>query len=484
MAQREHINVVFSTIFPANLEAFRHAQQILTRDHFGSDKIAALLWKFLGIYSDKYGGVASPAWIKERFKGKVSRSDYIVLEDMVDRYTTNDPSSLSAFKASVDDLHDEYIKTRTGQALVDALEITEHGKTVDGEEVIGHEAAREYISTALREIEAEYHVGDVAEGDVASDNDFLEEYYEVKSTRLEGGGGGIGFGIRSLDDHVGGVMPGDLVLIAGYTSSGKTQLLCQMAWHAAVNQKKNVFFSTTETVRRQVHSRIISRHSRLEKFGVPGGLNSKHILKGMLSEHHEKVFADVVEDMRKGDYGSILISQTPSDATLDYVEGRLIAWEQHTRRKCDLLLIDSVYLLSAPRKRGSEREEFNDLLRDSKRRATSLGIPIVTPWQIRREAWEKAVEGSGSAGFGYGLSAMSDTSEAEKSASVLIPLLKDPGEDNVVYAQVLKNRDGELLDSTVLHVDYRNAYLADSADVDYSGGDIGSDVRGSLMGAF
>ena len=478
----DHAHIVFSTIFPENLEAFRHAQQILTPDHFEGSKHARSLWAIMVRYSSKYSGIPTLAFLRDAIRKsvtKTSKSDFVVLEEMVARFVEEPGVSLSSFKASVDALHDEYIKTKTGRALVEAFEILEQGKEVDGETLHGHEAARDRIAQTVREIESEFHIGDISEGDATEDNDFVEEYARVKETYLSGDSGGIGFGITSLDTHVEGVMPGDLVLIGAFTGSGKTQMLCQMAWHASVNQGKNVFFSTTETVRRQVHSRIIARHSRLDKFGVDGGLNSKHILKGSLSAEHEDVMKDVLEDLRSGGYGSIYISQNTADATLDFVESRLVGWEQHTGKKADLMLIDSIYLLRPTRKRGTSREELVDLLQDSKRRATSLNIPVVSPWQITRDAWQKALDGNGS----YNKLSFSDTSEAEKSASILVTLLRDEDDPSSLHVQVLKNRDGEEMPGRVVAIDLRNAFFTDPEGLDTSSF-TGVDIGTNLLGAF
>lgn len=466
MSLKDHYKVIFSTIFPENLEAFRYAQTILTEEHFSGAMFERTLWTTLLKYSSKYGGIPTVEFLTDTFQKAPSsrRGDFIVLEEMVSNYVKNSSSSLSAFKASVDEIHEEYIKVKTGNAIAESFEILEQGLTIDGEVLHGHADARDHLADKLTNIEAEYHVGEISEGDVISDNDFMEEYNKVKEVAASGESGGIGFGIASLDRHVGGVLPGDLVLVAAFTGAGKTQALCQMAWHAAVNQKKNVFFSTTETVRRQVHVRIVARHSRLPKFGLDRGLNSRDILKGLLSAREEKIMGDVLDDLRTGGYGSIFISQNPADATWDFVESRIKSWEQRIGEKSDLALIDSIYLLKPTKKRATTREELVDLLQDGKRRGTALNIPIVSPWQITRGAWEKAVEGTSAAGFGYTKAALSDTSEAEKSASIILTLLRDPMDDSIVHTQILKNRDGEELGDTMLNIDLRNAFFSDGTE--------------------
>lgn len=123
----------------------------------------------------------------------------------------------------------------------------------------------------------------------------------------------------------------------------------------------------------------------------------------------------------------------------------------------DLLMVDSLNLLSPLSKRGNEREEYNDTLKRAKALATELALPLVSPWQITRTAFQAAASSNT-----YQLASLSDTSEAEKSASQIITLLRPDADDSSVVAQVLKSRMGETMRPETIYIDYRNSYFGES----------------------
>ena len=78
-------------------------------------------------------------------------------------------------------------------------------------------------------------------------------------------------------------------------------------------------------------------------------------------------------------------------------------------------------------------------------------LPVVSPWQVRREAWEKAQQ----LGM-YDSSATSGTAEATNSADVIVSLLAPVERDRYtdVQFQLLKSRDGETANGITVEADY------------------------------
>ena len=224
-------------------------------------------------------------------------------------------------------------------------------------------------------------------------------------------------------------------------------------------QGKNVFFATSETVRSTVRRRIIARHSRLPQFGLEKGLDSTDLKRGSLSPKQEEVLKEVVHDMdHNPNYGKIYIAQIPRGATLSYLEARMN--RQASMWQIDLGVMDYIALLKSDRRRNSEREEMNEVIKDTKVFATSFndgdGVPFITPWQIRRESHVDALRTGA-----YGLASLSDTAEIEKSADGIYTLLRTPESPGEVSFQTLKLRDGEIPNAINLVHDFRNAYLGD-----------------------
>lgn len=269
-----------------------------------------------------------------------------------------------------------------------------------------------------------------------------------------------------------------------------SMLTTQIAWDAAVTQGKNVFFSTSETIRPQVRRRLLARHSRLPQFGLPRGLNSADLKNGTLSPEEEEVFEQVVDDFTTNPtYGKIHLAQVPRGATLGFLEARLNRQQQNWN--IDLVVIDYLALLKPDRHRQTSREEFNDVLKDAKVMATAhdggRGVPIISPWAMSQTAYKEALR-TGE----YQLANLAETSEAEKSPDQIWAMLRLPDAPNEVKMQSLKNRDGDTPSSFVLATDYRAAFLGqkDSSGMaslldtgeDSSFGGSPADDLGALLG--
>jgi replicative DNA helicase len=270
-------------------------------------------------------------------------------------------------------------------------------------------------------------------------------------------------GIPSIDDRTSGFQNGELILIAGYTGEGKSMFAAQTAWHAAVEQGKNVFFATSETIRPQVRRRILARHSRQQQFGLREGFNTTDLKNATLSDEHIDLLNDVVHDLGHNPaYGKLYIAQIPRGGSLGFLEARL--QRQQSQWNIDLLIVDYLALLRPERRRGTQREELSDILKDAKILATSFnqgkGLPLVSPWAMSQTAWKDAREKDR-----YTLANLADTSEAEKSSDILISLLGHSDSRREVKGQLLKNRDGDAANEFDLTTDFRSAYLSERAEV-------------------
>lgn len=86
--------------------------------------------------------------------------------------------------------------------------------------------------------------------------DALEEAEAYMEAVNEGRLDTVKTGIKPLDEHIRGFVPGELVVVAGRPSSGKTALACVIAYHLAKNDDGVSFFSA-ESTRREIATRIM-----------------------------------------------------------------------------------------------------------------------------------------------------------------------------------------------------------------------------------
>jgi len=222
-----------------------------------------------------------------------------------------------------------------------------------------------------------------------------------------------------------------------------------------------VFF-TSETLRPQVRIKILARHSRMDKFGLPQGLNSADIKAGRLTPSGEQALAAVTADFARTS-GGIYIAQLPKGSTVDDVSARL---ERITRaRTADLCIIDYLQLMSSGVRRQAAWEESGIVLKGAKHLATGyrrgLGVPVVSPWQISREGRKAARE----RGF-YIRGDLAATAEADNTPDILMALMEPAdytgGRNVQLTLSVLKNRDGEARygdGSITVEADYATSFF-------------------------
>ena len=453
---------VFAYVLPANREAMDYALERLSLDHF-RDGVQRTFWKVLSSFGERYGDVFPVQHLVDLLtQHGIEEAKVLLYTETYAAYADTEVAE-SAFRFAVDQLRADRDKWETGEAITTAFEILEQGKEIDGELLTGDVAAREYVRHHVAVIEERASVDEAPEGDLRSEGSRLLALYAARES-MEAQSG-ITFGIGPVDTATSGVQPGELALIAAYTNEGKSQLLAQLAWQAAVVQHRNVFFATSETVRETTMRRILSRHSRLPQFGYPQGLNAKAIANGTLTADQREVYYAVVRDFTtNSDIALCHISQIPRGATLSFIDHRVSRVNRN--RSVDLVCIDYLQLLKAQTRRGSEREEYNEILRDTKVWAPSFdrgrGVAVVSPWQIRQADYKTALTTNG-----YTLASLADTSEAEKTPDLIVSMLRPSPTAQEAMMQVLKNRDGPVMAPSLVHLDYRCSYIGETA----SGGD-------------
>lgn len=452
----EHGQALLAAIIPDRRDLLDRALQHLTEVHFPDTQLRAM-YQMLEKYSEVTGAVMTRDACGDMLKSAGLDAGTILSYQETYDLIAEQQVDEAGFRWALEQLRELAAERATGGALTASMEILTRGATDDrGRTMKGHHDARDYLLQRLAEIDRDLTMQDAPEGDMRVEaDDMLADYAEAKAAHASGLNLGVNFGVPALDAKVDGLQRGELVLVAGWTSDGKTSMCVQLAWSAAIEQHKNVVFFTTETVRAQVRRRLLARHSCLPAFGIPGGLNSRDIKKGSLNPALERQLHRVVNDMHTNPtYGRVYICQVPAGSSTAYLESKL----QRLSRlfSIDLVIMDYIGLLRSERKRVSEREEHSGNLKHCKQMAVThndgKGVAFVSPWQVSRTARIEAEK------LGYYRSdALSDTSEAEKSADVIVTLLAPFENDQRVAAaksQLMKNRDGEKANSILLEIDY------------------------------
>jgi replicative DNA helicase len=452
--------VVLAGVLPDRLDVLTWCLPQLSEEHF-QVPVERALWRLIVRFYEVSGGVLTERFL-ERLEEQ-SPAKVVALREVY-RECAQARVTAAEVRAAVALLRERKAHRETAEALTEAMDVLLHGGKVGVQEVPpGPGSAWRVLLSRWSEVSRSLSSEAAPEGEVFSKTGFAE--YLRRKERASRGVSGVLTGVSEVDRLTGGLQPGELMLVVGYTGAGKSMFCAQLAWHASVVQRKNVFYATSETTREVTARRLYARHSRLERFGLPQGLDTAEMRKGTLDPHQEEVLRQVVEDLEEGRasgrYGRVYVAQVPPGATWGYVQAA--AQRVASRWQIDLIVIDYLALLRADRKRENVTAEFADMLKDVKVFATSFGdegVVVVSPWSVQQPAFKQALERRE-----YTLANLSDTSEAEKSPDVLFWLLSVPDQPRRVRAGLLKNRDGSVGVPFELEADYRSAYFGDVQSV-------------------
>lgn len=471
---KDHAEVVLAAIIPDRRDLLDKAMLYLDEVHF-TDPIYKNIFTMIRRVYEVNGSVMTVMALEDLLrKSKVDTSRALAYKETY-QFLSDKKADDADFRWSLDQLRELAAERATEESLVQAMEILRKGATgPKGEELLGAGDARNHLMARFAEIDRDLGMQESPEGDMRVEtDDILKLYLEAKQ---RGGKSGLVSGVPSLDVKSGGIDSGELGLIVGYTGTGKSQFCVQFMHHNATKEGKNVVYLTTETLRPQVRTRLVARHSVEAQFELPGGLNSRDLARGTLSGEEEEKLQEVLYDLDKNpNYGRMYIVQLPRQATMSTVETRLISIQR--KFNIDLAIVDYFALLRASVRRSTTREELSSVIKEGKQLSTTFndgaGVPMISPWQVSRTEWAKAQdEGM------YTLNALAETAEASNTPDLIVSLLEPPGSEErtvEMKAQVLKNRSGEIANNIQLYLDRATSRFSAESTADKVSGLLDSD---------
>lgn len=185
---------------------------------------------------------------------------------------------------------------------------------------------------------------------------------------------GLSTGIGALDDVLGGLKGGQLVIVAGRPGLGKSVLVTGFARAAAMRRNIPTFMVSLEMSNHETMCRILSAESDIELTRIlRGGLTD--LERGRLRSKAETIRAApfYVDDTRSSDLASV----------------RTTARRTQQRHGLELLIIDYLQLMTATSGRRDTRPEnrateVGEISRGLKLLAGQLDVPIVAAAQLNR----------------------------------------------------------------------------------------------------
>lgn len=192
--------------------------------------------------------------------------------------------------------------------------------------------------------------------------DALEERHSAGVTA------GATTGVCAIDDHTGGMRPGELWVVGAKTSGGKSVLMLQMASEMIAEGKRVAIFSLELGVE-EVMARIVCGQTRISMSRImnPRELNKGDLLKIQRAAKNLMDQNFAICDM--------------SGLTMDQITAHCVRLKE--TRGLDLVLIDYLQMVSAQRIKGQNREqEVAGISRQCKQLAKRLKCPVLTATQL------------------------------------------------------------------------------------------------------
>ena len=206
--------------------------------------------------------------------------------------------------------------------------------------------------------------------------DLVREAYDELDQRSQGGGGltGVESGFRELDKITAGLQKGELIIIAGRPSMGKTAFALNIAEHVALAHNNPVAIFSMEMSASSLAQRMISSLGRV---------NAHSVKTGKLEEKDWHRIDGAIQQMRDA---PIYIDDTPS---LTPIEIRARARRIQREKGLKLIVIDYLQLMTVSGSKENRATEISEISRNLKALARELDIPIIALSQLNRSVEQR-----------------------------------------------------------------------------------------------
>jgi replicative DNA helicase len=187
---------------------------------------------------------------------------------------------------------------------------------------------------------------------------------------------GVSTGYNELDKMTAGLQPGDLVIVAGRPSMGKTTLALNIAENAAIAAGKAVAVFSMEMSREQLSMRMISSLGRVDQ---------SHLRTGMFGDEDWARINSAIAQMKTAplyidDSGAL----TPTE-----VRARARRLAREAKDGLGLIVVDYLQLMQVPGTKENRATEISEISRSLKALAKELKVPVIALSQLNRSVEQR-----------------------------------------------------------------------------------------------
>ena len=241
----------------------------------------------------------------------------------------------------------------------------------------------------------------------------------------EGGVIGVPSGLTDLDEVTAGFHPGDLIVIAGRPSMGKTALALNIARNAAIDHKIGIGFFSLEMANNQLAMRLLCTEAKVDS----------HLVRtGNLPRNQWVNLSTNVGTLAEA---PIYLDDTPGISVLEL---RAKARRLKAEKDVGLIIVDYLQLMQGPASE-SRQQEISNISRSLKGLAKELNLPVIALSQLSRAVENRSDRRPL-------LSDLRESGAIEQDADVVIFLYRpflytqEESDDGKAHIIVAKQRNG------------------------------------------
>ena len=219
------------------------------------------------------------------------------------------------------------------------FEIGDHGASKIG----GFQGMKELLKTTVERIDELFERGDAITGTAT--------------------------GFDQFDENTSGLQKGDLIIVAGRPSMGKTSLAMNMAEYAVIQKQECVAIFSMEMPSHQLTMRMLSSIGRI---------NQQHIRTGKLTDEDWPRLTSAVSMLSES---KLFIDDSPA---LSPTEIRARARRLKREHGLSLIIIDYLQLMQITGSNENRTNDVSEISRSLKALAKELDVPVIALSQLNR----------------------------------------------------------------------------------------------------
>jgi replicative DNA helicase len=186
---------------------------------------------------------------------------------------------------------------------------------------------------------------------------------------------GLSSGFTKLDEFTAGLQPGDLIIIAGRPSMGKTSFALNIGENVALGHGKSTAVFSMEMSVEQLALRMISSLGRVDQ---------SHLRNGRFADEDWPRINGAIQQMSEA---KVYIDDTPA---LTPTEIRARARRLWRERGLDLIIVDYLQLMRVGGNVENRTTEISEISRSLKALARELNVPLIALSQLNRSVEQRA----------------------------------------------------------------------------------------------